>query len=78
MTRTVARERVSLMLSFAGNIVAMYDPSGLGRDWVLAMGSGVSAKIRDRRTDVTYTSKYVRSAFRSWFVAAAGEVFGAK
>jgi hypothetical protein len=33
MTRVVSRDRVVLILSFEGRIVAMYAPSGLGRDW---------------------------------------------
>ena len=34
ITRVTSRERVARILSFEGRIVAMYAPSGLGRDWV--------------------------------------------
>jgi len=34
ITRVISRDRVARMLSFEGRIVAMYAPSGLGRDCV--------------------------------------------
>lgn len=37
MTREMSRERVSLMLSLEGKMVAMFAPFGLGREWVDAI-----------------------------------------
>jgi hypothetical protein len=36
MTRVISRDRVARMLSLDRRMVAMYAPSGLGRDWVEA------------------------------------------
>jgi hypothetical protein len=46
ITRVISRDRVVRMLSLEGRTVAMYAPSGLGRDWDDARDQELSAMIR--------------------------------
>jgi hypothetical protein len=48
ITRVISRERVVRMLSLEGRIVAMYAPSGLGRDWLDAGSQYWLAVIMNR------------------------------
>src|SRR5450756_1055895 len=66
ITRVISRDRVARMLSLEGRTVAMYAPSGLGRDWVDARCQEVLAKVTNNQAMGSYTSKNVRTAF--WLV----------
>jgi hypothetical protein len=63
ITRIISRDRVARMLSLEGRTVAMYTPSGLGKDWVDARYQEFSVIIISVHRVASYTSKTVRSAF---------------
>ncbi len=63
ITRVISRDRVARMLSLEGRRVAMWAPSGLGRDWVDARYQSLSATVINTSIIASYTSKTARSAF---------------
>jgi len=75
ITRMVSRERVSLIESFEGKIVAMYAPLGLGRDCEAARRRSVYENYSTGRQSSTtaYTSMCERIA--CWRTARRNRFF---
>lgn len=75
ITRVISRDRVVRMLSLEGRTVAMFAPSGLGRDWADAILRNVSDDAKELMGEsLHFNDRENRILFVPWRVLNAERV----